>query len=312
MPRERLEAAMGVPGATIASFDAWAGDYDHSQLQPTLYVPVHHGTLRLARRLVPSPGRVLDVGCGTGRLLRQARQQYPHAALVGVDPSRQMLAAARTRTPADLAVGYVHATAEHLPFARDAFDLVVATMSLRHWADPDAGIAQVAQVLTPTGVLVVADVFPTQRRRSRVVTAASPRRARGARPDAGRLRLGGGRPGPDPLVRAARRPGRRSAEGTLRGQGGAAPTPPPGAGTPLKGVAERGGGPTRTTAPHSCAATPEPWYAPRSAALATAEGEAAWPASRAAERLGGRLGATALAATEPSPPRSSRQPASSG
>jgi K+-sensing histidine kinase KdpD len=62
----------------------------------------------------------------------------------------------------------------------------------------------------------------------------------------------------------------------------------------LKGVAERGGGPTRTTAPHSCAATLEPWYAPRSAALATAEGEAAWPASRAAERLGGRLGATAL------------------
>jgi ubiquinone/menaquinone biosynthesis C-methylase UbiE len=176
MPRERLEAAMGVPGATIASFDAWAGDYDHSQLQPTLYVPVHHCTLRLAGRLVPSPRRVLDVGCGTARLLRQARQQYPHAALVGVDPARQMLATARTRTPADLAVGYVHAAAEHLPFARDAFDLVVATMSLRHWADPDAGIAQVAQVLTPTGVVVVADVFPTQRRRSRVVAAARRRR----------------------------------------------------------------------------------------------------------------------------------------
>lgn len=31
---------------------------------------------------------------------------------------------------------------------------------------------------------------------------------------------------------------------------------------------------------------PEPWYGPRSAALATAEGEPAWPASRAAERLG--------------------------
>lgn len=167
---------MGVPGVTVASFDAWAGDYDHSQLQPTLYGPVHQAALGLARQLVPGPRRVLDVGCGTGQLLRQARQQYPHAQLVGVELAWQMLATARTRTPAALAVCYVHARAEQLPFTRVAFDLVIATLSLRHWTDPAAGVAQLARVLTSSGVLVVADVFPACRRHSR--TVPTPRRRR--------------------------------------------------------------------------------------------------------------------------------------
>jgi SAM-dependent methyltransferase len=165
---------MGVPGATVANFNAWAGDYDHSALQPMLYVPVHHTTLRLALRLVPSPRRILDVGCGTARLLHQARQPCPRAELIGVDPAWQMLTTASARTPAELAVRFVHAAAEDLPFARGTFDLVVATLSLRHWSDRDAGIAQIARVLTPGGVLVVADVFRACQRRPRA--AITPRR----------------------------------------------------------------------------------------------------------------------------------------
>ncbi len=171
---------MGVPGVTVASFDAWAGDYERSPLQPTLYLPVHRSTLRLARRLVPRPRRILDLGCGTARLLCQARQYYPHAELVGVDPARQMLTTARSRTSPQLRIRYVHAAAEQLPFACDTFDLVLATLSLRHWTDQDAGIGQVARARTPGGVLVVADVFPT--RRHRIGVAGSPRRRRLAVP----------------------------------------------------------------------------------------------------------------------------------
>jgi ubiquinone/menaquinone biosynthesis C-methylase UbiE len=167
---------MGVPGVTVASFNAWAGDYEHSQLQPTLYVPVHQTALRLARTQVPTPRRILDVGCGTARLLRQARQQYPQAELVGLDPAWQMLAAGNAGAPADLAVRYVRAAAEHLPFTQDTFDLVFATLSLRHWADPAAGIAQITRVLTPAGVLVIAEVFPDRRRRGLAVPALWRRR----------------------------------------------------------------------------------------------------------------------------------------
>jgi SAM-dependent methyltransferase len=170
------------PGVTIATFNAWAGDYDHSQLQPTLYVPVHQTTLRLAHGLVPSPQWILDVGCGTARLLRQARQHYPQAELVGLDPAWQMLATASAHAPAELPIRCVHAAAEHLPFTHDTFDLVLATLSVRHWSDPDAGIAQIARVLTPGGVLVIADVFPARRRRS--LLGPPPRRRRQAMPAA--------------------------------------------------------------------------------------------------------------------------------
>jgi SAM-dependent methyltransferase len=169
MPGERLETAMAVPSVTVASFDAWAGDYDHSPLQPTLYLPVHRTTLGLARRLVPRPRRILDVGCGTARLLRRARRHYPQAELVGVDPARPMLTTARSRTSPGLRIRYVQGAAEQLPFAGEAFELVLATLSLRHWTDQDAGIGQVARVLAPGGVLVVADVFPACRDRIGVV-----------------------------------------------------------------------------------------------------------------------------------------------
>jgi ubiquinone/menaquinone biosynthesis C-methylase UbiE len=169
MRHERLEAAMRTPGATTARFDRWAAGYDDSHLQPALYVPVHRTALGLAQRLVPRPGRVLDVGCGTARLLRQARRQFPHAELVGVDLAWGVLAAAKVTAPTEPAVRLVDAAAERLPFSGEAFDLAFATLSLRHWTDPDAGTAQLARVLRPGGVLVVADTFPAAGRRARAV-----------------------------------------------------------------------------------------------------------------------------------------------
>lgn len=75
-------------GRTAATgFDAWAPTYERSALQSTLYLlwTAQERALQFAQQLMPWPKRVLDIGCGTGRLLRQARQQYPSAMLVGVD-----------------------------------------------------------------------------------------------------------------------------------------------------------------------------------------------------------------------------------
>jgi ubiquinone/menaquinone biosynthesis C-methylase UbiE len=141
-------------------FDAWASTYDHSILQPCLFAPVHQAALRLARRHAPRPRRVLDVGCGTARLLRRARQDDHTAVMVGVDAVWGMVATAASATPAGAAIHYLRATAERLPLADETFDLVFATMSMRHWADPSAGLGEVARVLSPGGVLVLADVFP--------------------------------------------------------------------------------------------------------------------------------------------------------
>src|SRR6266508_3183731 len=154
---------------TATRFDAWASTYEHSVLQRTL---------QLVRQLMPRPQRLLDVGCGTGRLLRQARHQYPEALLVGIDTAWGMVASAAATTNAELAIHHVRAAAEQLPFADRTFDLVMATMSLRHWTDPATAIAQIDRVLIPGGALVVADVFPTHQRRG-LPAAALRRRGRG-------------------------------------------------------------------------------------------------------------------------------------
>ena len=150
--------------ASTSRFDRWASSYEDNKLQQYLYVPVHQTALQLAVQLLPHPRRVLDVSCGTGRLLRQARRCYPTAELAGVDLAGQMVAAASAVTPARLAVGYVQGRAECLPFPHQVFDLVFTTLSLRHWTDLPAGIAEIGRVLTPGGVVVLADVFPSGRR----------------------------------------------------------------------------------------------------------------------------------------------------
>jgi SAM-dependent methyltransferase len=151
-------------GAATTRFEVLAATYEHSALQPILYVPAHQHVLRLAQRLVPHPRRILDVGCGTGRLLRQARGQHATALLVGLDVAWNMVATANAASPAELEIRHIRGAAEHLPFAANTFDLVVATMALRHWRDMAVGISEVERVLTRGGVLVVADLFPTSPR----------------------------------------------------------------------------------------------------------------------------------------------------
>jgi ubiquinone/menaquinone biosynthesis C-methylase UbiE len=149
------------PGPTTSRFDLRASTYDDSVLQEFLFVPVHHRALQLGLRFQPQAGGVLDVGCGTGRLLRAARPCYPAAELVGVDLAGQMVASAIAATPSSLAVRYVQARAERLPFPDAVFDLVFATMSLRHWANLPAGMAEATRVLSPPGMIVLGDIFGT-------------------------------------------------------------------------------------------------------------------------------------------------------
>jgi len=101
--------------------------------------------------------RVVDVGCGPGRFLREAAERGAEA--VGVDPSEQMRRLAAWRTPAKLkgAVRVVEGTAERLPLEDGSATVAWAVASLHHWADPDAGLAELHRVLRPGGRLLIAE-----------------------------------------------------------------------------------------------------------------------------------------------------------
>jgi ubiquinone/menaquinone biosynthesis C-methylase UbiE len=104
------------------------------------------------------PGdRVVDVGCGPGRFLREAAERG--ATAVGVDPSSQMRRLATWRTPASLrdAVRVTDGTAERLPLEDGAATVAWAVASFHHWTDPDAGLAELRRVLRPGGRLLIAE-----------------------------------------------------------------------------------------------------------------------------------------------------------
>lgn len=147
----------------VERFGRWASTYDRSALQRIVFDPVQRAALDAARRELPRPGRVLDVGCGTGRLLRRAAAVFPAAELVGVDAAPEMVRQAEASVPAGARSRFARATAEDLPFADASFDLVVSTMSFHHWSDQRAGLRQVHRVLTPGGLMALTDGFAVGR-----------------------------------------------------------------------------------------------------------------------------------------------------
>jgi ubiquinone/menaquinone biosynthesis C-methylase UbiE len=114
-------------------------------------------TVDLALARCPAPDRVLDIGCGTGLLLRELATRLPGAAvLTGIDPAAGMIEEARAKS-ADPRLTYTAGVAERLPFADASFDLVITTTSFDHWADQLAGLTECRRVLAPGGLFVLTD-----------------------------------------------------------------------------------------------------------------------------------------------------------
>jgi ubiquinone/menaquinone biosynthesis C-methylase UbiE len=135
-------------------FDRWAPRYDASVLQRLVFDRVHE--LVLAEIAPRRPQTVLDVGCGTGRLLERISKRLPGVELAGVDASTDMIEVAQRK---DLGARFEVAKAERLPFEVGVFDAAVTTISMHHWTDPPAGLSEVGRVLKPGGTLVIADFF---------------------------------------------------------------------------------------------------------------------------------------------------------
>lgn len=95
--------------------------------------------------------RVLDLGCGTGRLSAALAQQGL-ARVWGVDASAEMLDVARQKVPAS--VGLKQARAEDLPFRDGWFERVVMWLVV-HLVDRPGAFREVARVLVPDGRLAV-------------------------------------------------------------------------------------------------------------------------------------------------------------
>ena len=139
-------------------FNRWAPSYDRSILQRLMFEPVHEAVLSAFRASSAPPHDVLDVGCGTGRLLETAAGRWDGVRFTGVDAWEEMVEEARRKHEGDARFVFKQGDASALPVESDSFDVVFSTMSFHHWRDQAAGICEVARVLRPGGFFVLADI----------------------------------------------------------------------------------------------------------------------------------------------------------
>ncbi len=106
------------------------------------------GLGRWRRKITREPrGRILEVGCGTGRNL----PLYPASAeLVGLDLQLDQLERARRRRPG---ARLVIATVEALPFRDSSFDTVVSGLVFCSVPDPERGLSEIRRALAQDGCL---------------------------------------------------------------------------------------------------------------------------------------------------------------
>jgi ubiquinone/menaquinone biosynthesis C-methylase UbiE len=142
----------------VQAFDERASSYESGR-HGQLHQEISDRVVELALSRVPAARRVLDVGCGTGYVLRQFAARLPSAGeFLGVDPAPKMIEVARAAS-SDERLNFMRGTAELLPAGESAYDLVVSTTSFDHWTDQAAGIRECARALAPGGTLVLTDQF---------------------------------------------------------------------------------------------------------------------------------------------------------
>jgi malonyl-CoA O-methyltransferase len=135
-------------------YNRWAVVYDHDRNPlPALEEPIMRAAFDNVAGLA-----VLDMGCGTGR---HALWLASHGGLVtAVDFSEGMLAEARQKPFADKVRFLQHDLHDTLPFADDAFDLIVSGLVLEHIHDLGVFFGEARRVLKPSGRAVVSAMHP--------------------------------------------------------------------------------------------------------------------------------------------------------
>lgn len=144
-----------------AMFDAIAARYD--TLNRILSLGMDQGWRRkaVAALALPSGARVLDLATGTGDLAIAIAETHTDAQVVGVDPSRNMLAEG-TRKVSDIhlsnRVELLEGDAQALSFGDETFDGVTIAFGIRNVPDRLKALREMARVTRTGGRVVVLEL----------------------------------------------------------------------------------------------------------------------------------------------------------
>lgn len=102
---------------------------------------------------------ILEIGFGAGRAIELLTTQATNGHITGIDLSQTMLRVARRRNAHAIETGQVdlrHGDVTTLPFEDAQFDKIFSIHTLYFWHDYPRAIAEIARVLKPRGMLVLA------------------------------------------------------------------------------------------------------------------------------------------------------------
>jgi ubiquinone/menaquinone biosynthesis C-methylase UbiE len=107
--------------------------------------------------------RLLDLGCGTGEFLREAKRNYPRLSVTGLDLSAPYLKVAERRLADWSRIDLVEAPAEAIPAPDASFDIVTALYLFHELPGRvrRAVAAEIRRVLRPGGTLILVDSLQT-------------------------------------------------------------------------------------------------------------------------------------------------------
>lgn len=103
---------------------------------------------------------ILDIGCGTGTLAVQLKQQFPAAHVFGLDPDPKALRRAKAKAErAAVSVELEEAFADKLPYDEASFDRVFSSFMFHHLegTDREKALREVLRVLKPGGSFHLVD-----------------------------------------------------------------------------------------------------------------------------------------------------------
>lgn len=104
----------------------------------------YQAEIQALRGLLPPAGRGVEIGAGSGRFAE------PLGIPLGLEPSRQMAALARSR-----GIQIVHGLAEHLPFADASFDFVLMVTTICFVANVEQALREAYRILAPNGACLL-------------------------------------------------------------------------------------------------------------------------------------------------------------
>ena len=125
-------------------YDSWAGG----------------ANVRAAERLAAFAGvqpdeRIIDVGCGTGLVIRSMGAGTSTLDHMAVDLSPDMITHARRQGGDERGIRYSVMDAHHLVFNDDMFDLAILGQSLAYFEDPWQAFTEIRRVLKPHGRIAI-------------------------------------------------------------------------------------------------------------------------------------------------------------